>query len=145
MNLFLNTSFDERLRLWYDLRNSLKDNSLQSKCVEIDKFWQNAPLVNYYLHPHDMKKWPNPWDLLNDNMFCYYARALGIIYTFLLMGVKDIDLLTAKDYNNIDVVLVIVDKTYVLNYWPDSVLISNLADFTEIKYISIDALQEKLG
>lgn len=146
MNVFLSHPFDQRLRFWYDLRNSLQDADIQTVCIEVDKFWQQTPLVNHYLHPADIQDWPNPWELLNDNNYCYYARALGIIYTLLLLGIKDIDLCIAKDYNNVDVVLVIVDRAkYVMNYWPNSVLNTTFTEFSNIKYISIDPLLKKIG
>ena len=104
MNIFT-LSFDQRLQDWYYLRQSLQDSDLETVCIEVDKFWQQCPLNTYYLHPHDMKVWPGPWQLLHDNTYCYYARALGIIYTLSLLGIKDVDLLSAKDYNDIDVVL----------------------------------------
>jgi hypothetical protein len=64
----------------------------------------------------------------------------------LLLGIKDVDLLTAKDYNNVDVVLVTLDNAkYVLNYWPDSVVKYEAVRFTDIKYINIDILKNKIG
>lgn len=146
MNIFHTSTFDQRLRYWYELRSSLKDSSLETICVEVDKFWQQTPLVNYYLHPHDIKDWPGPWDLLNDNNYCYYARALGMIYTLLLLGIKDVDFCTAKNYNNEEVVLVTVDHAkYIMNYWPNSVVNTSLTEFTEIKQISIEPLLTKMG
>ena len=39
-------NFEARLRSWYDLRKSLENADTETKCLEIDKWWQNAPLVN---------------------------------------------------------------------------------------------------
>ena len=146
MNVFTTNTFEQRLRLWHELRNTLQDSDIQTICVEVDKFWQQCPLNTYYLHPYDIKVWPNPWELLNDNNYCYYARALGMIYTLLLLGIKDVDFCTAKDYNNEEVVLVTVDRAkYVMNYWPNSVLNTTFAEFSNIKYINIDSLYNKIG
>jgi hypothetical protein len=146
MNVFTTNTFDQRLRLWHELRNTLQDSDIQTICVEVDKFWQQTPLITYYLHPDDIKDWPNPWELLNDNNYCYYARALGMIYTLLLLGIKDVDFCTAKDYNNEEVVLVTVDRAkYVMNYWPNSVLNTTFTEFSNIKYINIDSLHDKIG
>ena len=146
MNVFTTNTFEQRLRLWHELRNTLQDSDIQTICVEVDKFWQQCPLNTYYLHPYDIKVWPNPWELLNDNNYCYYARALGMIYTFLLLGIKDVDFCTAKDYNSEEVVLVTVDRAkYVMNYWPNSVLNTTFTEFSNIKYINIDSLYNKIG
>jgi len=146
MNMFLTHTFDQRLRSWYELRNSIQDSDLEKICIEIDKFWQQTPLVNHYLHPDDIAEWPNPWELLYDNNYCYYARALGMIYTLILLGIKDVDLCTARDYNNIDVVLVTVDRAkYVMNYWPNSVVNTTFTEFTHVKKINIEPLFDKIG
>ena len=139
-------SFDTRMAEWYMLRQRITDLSLEEQCIEIDKFWQQCPLNNYYLHPHDIKDWPNPWQLLQDNQYCFYARALGHIYTLAILGIKNIDLVSAIDYNDTEVVLVLVDNAkYVLNYWPDSVLNTVLSDFRNVKKIDIQTLYNKIN
>jgi hypothetical protein len=144
MNVFT-MPFEQRLSEWSTLRQTLADTTLEKMCVDVDAFWQQCPLNAYYLHIHDMKVWPGPWQLLHDNTYCYYARALGIIYTLSLLGIKDVDLLSATDYNNVDVVLVVVDNAkYVLNYWPQSVLNTRLDTFTNIKKIDINELLTKI-
>ncbi len=143
MNIFT-LSFDQRLQDWYHLRESLKDLDIETIVIEVDKFWQQCPLNTYYLHPHDIKDWPNPWQLLKDNTYCYYSRGLGQVYTLLLLGIKDIDLCSAIDYNDTEVVLVLVDNAkYVLNYWPNSVVNTELSDFKNGKYIDIKPLYNK--
>ena len=144
MNVFT-MPFEHRLEEWSKLRQSLADETLENTCVAVDDFWQQCPLNNYYLHPHDMKEWPKPWQLLHDNTYCFYARALGIIYTLSLLGIKDVDLVPATDYNSVDVVLVVVDNAkYVLNYWPKSVLNTQLDTFTNVKKINIEEILNKL-
>jgi len=61
--------YETRLKSWYELRQSLENKDIATKCLEIDKWWQYAPLVNYYLHPDDIDNWPGPWELLNDNNY----------------------------------------------------------------------------
>jgi len=139
-------SYEARLKKWHDLREQLKDKDIKQKCIEVDVFWQQCPLNNHYLHPIDIDVWPGPWELIFDNNYCLYARALGMIYTLLLLGVNDIDLVDAKDDNSEDVVLVLVDNAkYVLNYWPDTVLNNNLHDFKIVKHIDITPITTKIG
>jgi hypothetical protein len=145
MNQF-QCDYPTRLKNWYNLRENLKDKDLQTICVETDKFWQYCPMINHYLHPIDMATWPTPWELLHENNYCQYARALGMVYTLLLLGIKDIDLVDAKDHNSIDVVLVLVDHAkYILNYWPDMVLNNTLRDFAIAKYHNISPIVSKIG
>jgi len=145
MNAF-QLDFYARLRAWTTLRETLIDSDIEQKCIEVDRFWQQSPLSNHYLHPVDIKTWPDPWQLLDDNIYCSYSRALGMIYTLSLLGIQDIDLVDARDYNNVDVVLVLVDNAkYALNYWPNTVLNNKLSDFTVVRYYDITPIIEKVG
>ena len=145
INVFL-LDYYTRLRAWHTLKENLKDADLSTICIEVDKFWQKAPITPHYLHPADVVDWPTPWELINDNNYCIYGRALGMVYTLMLLGIKSIDIAEAKDDNSEDVVLVLVDSAkYVMNYWPDSVLNIKLSDFTSVKYINISSLKKKIG
>jgi hypothetical protein len=138
-------NYDSRLRSWYDLRQTLQNADTKTKCLEIDKWWQSAPLVNHYLHPHEIDTWPTPWELLYDNEYCHLARGLGMIYTLMLTGIDDIDFCMAIDDNSEEVAIVVVDSAkYVLNYWPNSVLSNNLQDFKVVQKIDITDIKTKL-
>ena len=115
INVFL-LDYYTRLREWFKLKENLVDQDLSTICIEVDRFWQRVPISTYYLHPDDIEEWPNPWELISDNNYCYYGRALGMVYTLLLLGIKDIDFVDAIDDNKENVVLVLVDSAkYVLN------------------------------
>lgn len=144
MNVF-QQDFFTRLKSWHDLRQSLTNSQINDICYTVDSFWQKVPLTNHYLHPDFLSEWPNPWELINDNMYCTYGRALGMIYTLLLLGIKDIDLVLAKDDNSEEVVLVTVnDAKYILNYWPDTVVNNSLDQFKIIKKFNITSLMAKI-
>ena len=145
MNPFV-LSYIERLKAWHDLKNELESSDLGNICVEVDRFWQKCPMSNHYLHPDEIETWPDPWQLLNDNIYCPYARALGMVYTLLLLGIEDIDFIEATDYHNNDVVLVLVDCVkYVMNYWPGSVLNTTHSDFEIKRHIDVDPLFKKIN
>lgn len=144
MNVF-QLNYDTRLSDWYKLRSTLEHSDTKTKCVEIDNWWQKAPLVNHHLHILDSENWPGPWDLLVENTYCTVARALGMCYTLLLLGVTDIDLVEATDTQGEDMVLVLVDSAkYVLNYWPDTVVNNNSNDFTIKRHINVSPIKLKL-
>ena len=144
INIFLQDYYT-RLRAWHTLKESLQNADTETICVEVDKFWQRAPISSHYLHPADVVDWPSPWELISDNTYCYYARALGMIYTLMLLGINNIDFIEATDYNSENVVLVLVEKKYVLNHWHNSVLTNKLSDFAITKRISIESLESKIG
>ena len=145
INVFL-LDYYTRLREWFKLKENLKGQDLSTICIEVDRFWQRVPINNHYLHPDEIEQWPSPWELINDNEYCYYSRALGMIYTLMLLGVKELDFVDAIDDNKENVVLVLVDNAkYVLNYHPNSVLNMSLSGFTIVKHINISSLKKKIG
>ena len=144
INLF-QTEYGTRLKAWYDLRNKLKTEDLRTICVETDKWWQAAPLVNHYLHPIDLPNWPNPWELLVENTYCTLARGLGMCYTLLLIGVDEIEYKLGTNDMGEDVALVLVDNAnYTLNYWPDSVISTDLKQFRFHQTLEVSQIKNKL-
>jgi hypothetical protein len=69
-----------------------------------------------------------------------------MIYTLVLLGIKEVDLVDAKDDNSEDVALVLVDNAkYVLNYWPNTVVNNCLQDFTIMKRHDVSPIITKIG
>lgn len=145
MNIF-QLSYEHRLKYWHELRTQLESHDTKTKCIDIDNFWQSCPIVNHYLHTDFMHEWPDPWELIVENNYCPYARALGMIYTLLLLGITDIDLVDAIDNNSEEVVLVLVDNAkYILNYWPNTVVNNCLQDFKIKKRHNLTPIIKKIG
>lgn len=145
INIF-QLDFYSRIRAWKELREQLADQPLDQQCIKIDEFWQKCPTMSYHLHPHDMETWPDPWQLLDENLYCPYSRALGMIYTLKILGIQKVDLIDCLDHNGINVVLVSVDSAkYILNYWPGAIVNNNLNDFTVVRYHDLTPLNNKIG
>ena len=144
INLF-QLDYETRLLQWNQLRSTIQKLDTLQKCIEVDRFWQAAPLVNHYLYIDETASWPDPWQLLVENTYCTVARAVGMCYTLLLAGEKNIELVEATDKTGDDVVLVLVDNAkYILSYWPDTVLSNTLNDFTIKRHVDISHIQSKL-
>ena len=145
MNIF-QLPYEARLQSWYDLRTQLSGSSTQTKCIAIDQWWQRAPLVNHHLHILDQHNWPDPWELLVENTYCTVARALGMCYTLLLAGEKNIDMVEATDAMGEDVVLVLVDSAkYIMNYHPNTVISNTQTDFSIKRTINITSIITTIG
>lgn len=82
-------SYVQRLTAWVDLRKSCTALPLESALREINLWWQASPWRPYYLHWDDRQDWPDPWDLLQENIYCDIARALGILYTVRMLDRTD--------------------------------------------------------
>jgi hypothetical protein len=115
-------SFSARLESWNQLRNQCRDLSTQSALESINRWWFRAPWRPYYLHWDDVATWPDPWQLLSDDIYCELARGLGILYTVTLLDRADLapaELILTED----DVNLVQVGKEkYILNWADDTVV-----------------------
>jgi hypothetical protein len=119
------STFDQRLNVWYSVRQSAKNLPLESALNQINAWWFGCPWQPYYLHWDDRDRWPDPWRLLSDNVYCELARGLGILYTISLLDREDLQsaslILTQNGHN-----LVLVEQTkYILNWGPDTVLNTN--------------------
>jgi hypothetical protein len=116
------STFAGRLESWYGMRQKCHALSVESTLITINSWWCTTPWQPYYLHWDDQLTWPDPWQLLNDNVYCDLARALGILYTISLLDradLTDATLVLTQDGHN----LVVVDKSkYILNWSPDTVV-----------------------
>ena len=110
------TTFDARLLGWNQLREQAQSLPLETALKTINIWWFGAPWRPYYLHWDDQPAWPDPWQLLSDNIYCDVARGLGILYTITLLDRADMapaDLILTGDGSN----LVQVSKEkYILNW-----------------------------
>lgn len=144
MNIF-QCSFDQRLRSWRNLRTVVSTKNILDKCIEIDDWWQMAPLVNHHLHILDQTSWPDPWTLLSENTYCLLTRALGIVYTLEMSQVNQVELVIATNQQGDEHPIVLVDNAkYILNYYPKSVVNNCLKDFTIKRKLSLDSLTKKI-
>lgn len=115
-------SFDNRLASWNQLRADAQNLPLESALLRINQWWFESPWRPYYLHWDDQPIWPDPWQLLSDNVYCDLARALGILYTISMVDRKDMtpaDLILTEDGSNL---VQVAKEKYILNWNPDSVV-----------------------
>jgi hypothetical protein len=133
-------TFDQRLHSWADLRHRAQHLSTQSALIEINNWWAKSPWVPYYLHWDDQTFWPDPWQLLDDNIFCNLARGLGIVYTILLLNRDDFKNLVLFEFEYDNLVMVGHEK-YILNSTQEIFVNSN-PEISKVKK-SISGLEIK--
>lgn len=126
------TPFESRLDSWNQLRNRVKHLPKQEALEAINSWWFSMPWTAYHLHWDDQSSWPDPWELLSDNIFCEVARGLGIMYTITLLDRADMMsaelVLTKEGYN-----LVLVDKSkYILN-WDKTTIVNIIPEVNKVK------------
>jgi hypothetical protein len=135
-------NFQLRLSQWNFLRQQVANYESKQALDFINLWWFRAPWRAYHLHWDDWDTWPDPWQLLSDNMFCDVARGLGIMYTISLLDRADLAdaelILTTDGYNLVQV----CDSKYILNWQSDTIVNINLAPIIKHK-LTLNQLKTK--
>jgi hypothetical protein len=137
------TNFADRLADWNQLRHQFADQPTQSTLLAINQWWFHAPWTAYHLHWDDQKDWPDPWQLLSDNMYCPLARGLGILYTIAMLDREDLQDVCMIEYQSDNLVLVNKEK-YILNWDPDQVLNISLGKSKPRRRVSQEEIKQKI-
>jgi hypothetical protein len=135
-------TFESRLLDWNDLRSSCARQDTPIRYSLINDWWFRAPMVNRYLHWDDWRDWPTPWELLNDNIYCDLARALGMLYTIIMIDPQDHIELARCDQDNL---VRVQQGKYILNWCPGDIVNIRSQEFTVTKTLDGTLFQKKLG
>lgn len=119
------SNFDQRLESWYALRQQARQQPLLGCLTQINQWWLASPWQAYYLHWQDRDTWPDPWQLLSDNVYCDLARSLGILYTIMLLDRDDVSDAKIVEIDQGNLVLAAQEK-YILNWERDIIVNTNL-------------------
>ena len=119
-------TFSDRLASWSDLRRQCESLDTESTVQAINSWWFDAPWTPYHLHWDDRANWPDPWQLIDDNLYCGLARGLGILYTITIIDRPDLQDAVLVEAESDNLVLVSQGK-YILNWDRDTVVNINLS------------------
>ena len=124
--------FADRLAAWANLRSECQALDLESVLRKINAWWFATPWQPYYLHWDDQKTWPDPWQLLSDDVYCDLARALGILYTISLLDradMVDAELVLTEEGDNL---VQVAKEKYILN-WKKDLVVNNKQKLKSIR------------
>ena len=122
-------TYEDRLLDWQRLRQQSNDLILPQQLLMINDWWMKAPIVNRTILWNDPKKWPDPWQLLTNSGYCELARALGIVYTIMLLDKQLYSTLSIIN-NGQDNLVLVDDGKYILNWAPGEMLNTHSTPFT---------------
>lgn len=111
---------DSRLASWFKIRQII-DNSEDPLQVVID-FWASAPQTTGKprLDPYYQASWPTPWELVVENRYDDFSKAVMMGYTLLLTEkFKEslVEIRTLVDNKNNRLYnAVVIDNLWVLNF-----------------------------
>ena len=123
--------FSDRLAAWSELRVQAHTMECQAALETINAWWHQTPWKPYYLHWDDQSQWPDPWQLLSDDVYCPVAKGLGILYTISMLDRADMADATLILTDSGDNLVLVQETKYILNWSPDSVVNT----FQEVKIV----------
>lgn len=126
---------DIRLSKWASHRQSIETS--QAPLQEVWEFWKSAPFIPYNskIDPYHQRSWPTPWDIIVENKYDDFTRALMIAQTLQLTDRYSNSSITIKTlvdnakhchYN-----IVCVDNQWAINY-------------SDLGPVSVDQLSDNL-
>ena len=74
--------YEDRLSAWREFRERLECSSDPIQ-LAVD-YYKNAPLVSMSVDPYTPSNWPDPWELIAENLYCDFGKILGICYSLQL-------------------------------------------------------------
>ena len=119
-------TFSDRLESWSNLRRQCEILDTDATLSAINSWWFDTPWTPYHLHWDDRANWPDPWQLLDDNLYCGLARGLGILYTITILDRPDLQDAVLVEVDSDNLVQVNQGK-YILNWDRDTVVNINLS------------------
>lgn len=135
-------TFELRLDAWATLRNHTRLLDPEFSLAEINRWWFRSPWRAYHLHWDDQKDWPDPWELLSDNIYCDVARGLGILYTISLLDhalLQDAELVLTEEGHNL---VLVCKRKYILN-WEHNIIVNTNHKLEIIKCLTQHQVQQK--
>lgn len=89
------------LQEWKELRELV--NNCPEPITLVKNYFDKKPTVDFHIDPHDPSRWPEPWELIKENIFCEFAKILAIYYTLRLttqFSNKSFGIYTIRDKKN---------------------------------------------
>ena len=114
-------NYAERLEQWTAVRDHFAGEDLDQALLQVNDWWFQTPISARYLHWDDHPRWPTPWEILHDDIYCELARALGMLYTISMANdarIKDLALIRTDRDNLVQV----NEGKYILNWAPGQLL-----------------------
>ena len=137
-------TFAERLESWAQLRTQASTTDAETALSAINSWWFQTPWRAYHLHWDDQAVWPDPWQLLSDDLYCPLARGLGILYTITMLDRPDLQDAVLADIGSDNLVLVAGEK-YILNWVSDTIVNISPAGLQTQHSITQEQLKQQIG
>ena len=135
--------FGDRLAAWNQLRTQSLALPVEQSLTMVNAWWFDTPWIPYHLHWDERANWPDPWQLLEDNIYCPLARGLGILYTIAIINHPDIESAVLTEVGGDNLVL-INKKKYILNWDRDEIVNINLGPHNPRRSVDLEQIQQQI-
>lgn len=71
--------FESRLSAWHQFRTLIECES--NPVAQSVHFWNKLPLASRNIDPYDQNTWPDPWEMIEENLYCEFTKLLAMAYT----------------------------------------------------------------
>ena len=137
-------TFAERLESWAQLRTQASTADVETALGAINSWWFQTPWRAYHLHWDDRAVWPDPWQLLSDDIYCPLASGLGILYTITMLDRPDLQDAVLAEFDSDNLVLV-DKKKYILNWDSDTIVNINPTGSQTRHSITQEQIKQQIG
>lgn len=133
---------DDRISSWASLRSQLE--TCEDPFQHVTEFWNDAPFIPYNRHvdPYNPRSWPTPWEIILENQYDDFTKALMIAYSIKFTQRFSNSVIELRTYidsaKNLNYNIICVDDSWAINYdssgavslkdLPDSFLVENLIE-----------------
>lgn len=136
-------NFADRLESWNNLRLQASTADAPTALAMINSWWFETPWRAYHLHWDDRETWPDPWQLLDDDIYCSLARGLGILYTITILDRSDLQGYMLIESAGDNLVLSATEK-YILNWDRDQIVNINPGEQNLQRSISQSKIKQQI-
>jgi hypothetical protein len=113
-------SIDDRLTHWAGLRLALETS--ETPIQDVWEFWKDCPFVPYnkQIDPLNRRLWPTPWEIIADNTYDDFTKALMIAWSLKITKryadhYIEIKVLIDREHNR-QYNVVCVENSWAINY-----------------------------
>lgn len=107
---------NERIHLWKNLRNTIKNLPIDEKLHTVAKFFAPMPFGARTIDFYSAKDWPTPWEIIFYGSLCRSSISLLIFYTLSMLETGIAVQLVLIDDSIEEYLLPIINNQFVLNY-----------------------------
>jgi|SRR6056300_976676 hypothetical protein len=119
-------SYEERLAIWREFRESLETS--KDPIQDTINFYNRVPISRLGADPYTPSTWPDPWELLQENIYCDFVKILAICYTLQLTDVLSQStyvIHTAYDNKKSETYYILYVDDNVVGYLGDTYVFAN--------------------